>query len=270
MRDIAIPTERATAGGAHLSTKAGKVLLPVGVFALFLVAWQIFIHVAHVQPFIMPTPTSIWSSFTAQPAMFLSLGWHTTEEAAEGLAIALVLGTFISLLTFRNGTAVALARSYSAALMALPVVAVIPLANVYLGFTPTARVFVVAMATTPILVLYVIGGLARTDPGLIDSFRSCAASPMKTLWGAYLPSSLPALMSGLRVAVPAAFAVAVIAEFFGGSLNTLGTFIKSAALQSQVPQLWGASMMAFFYAIALFAVVLLADFLLVTRQRGLV
>jgi NitT/TauT family transport system permease protein len=268
MRDIAMPTDRSATSGTGLPTKVAKLLLPLGVFALFLVCWQIFIHVAHVQPFIMPTPTSVWSSFAAQPAMFLSLGWHTTEEAVEGLAIAVLLGVAIALLTFRRPTLVALARSYSAALMALPVVAVIPLANVYLGFTPTARVFVVVMATTPIIVLYAIGGLAGTESGLIDNFRSCGVGPIKTLWGAYLPSSLPAIMSGLRVAVPAAFAVAVIAEFFGGSLNTLGTFIKSAALQSQVPQLWGASMMAFLFAIALFAVVLLADSLLVARRRG--
>jgi NitT/TauT family transport system permease protein len=129
-------------------------------------------------------------------------------------------------------------------------------------------VVVVAVATTPIIVVYAIGGLAATDAGLVECFRSCAAGPVKTLWGAYLPSSLPSLMSGLRIAVPTTFAVAIIAEFFGGPLDTLGTFIKSAALQSQVAALWGASLTAFLFAIALFGAVLLADNVLMARRRG--
>jgi ABC-type nitrate/sulfonate/bicarbonate transport system permease component len=68
--------------------------------------------------------------------------------------------------------------------------------------------------------------------------------------------------------VPTTFAVAIIAEFFGGTLNTLGTFIKSAALQSHVADLWGASLTAFLFAFVLFAIVIAADTLLMGRRRG--
>jgi ABC-type nitrate/sulfonate/bicarbonate transport system permease component len=268
VRDIAIPGSGSSANRYRGVTRAAQLLLPVVVLAVFVVAWQVAIRAFHVQPFIMPPPSAIWSSFASQPSLFLTFGWNTTKEALSGLAISLATGVPIAALVFKRPGLVALTKTYSAALIAMPVVAVIPLANVYFGFTPSARVFVVVVATAPIIVIYTVSGLAGTDPGLVDCFRSCAAKPFKMLWGVYLPSALPSLMSGLRVAVPTTFAVAIIAEFFGGTLNTLGTFIKSAALQSHVADLWGASLTAFLFAIVLFAIVIAADTLLMGRRRG--
>src|SRR5207302_160058 len=128
---------------------------------------------------------------------------NTLGEALKGLLIGIVLGVAIAAATFQVRVLAETARAFSAALMAMPVLAVIPLADIFFGLAPSARIFVVALGTTPIMVVYTLSGLMATDAGLIETFRSCAASRKKMVFGLYLRSALPFIMSGLRIALPA-------------------------------------------------------------------
>lgn len=267
MTDTTAATVNRQGRGGRLLSKASRVLLPGAVLATLIIIWQLLIEAYHVKPFVMPKPTAIWASFMSQPGILFQYGLNTTHEAIEGLVISFVLGVCVAAATFKVSMLRSLARTYSAALISLPVVAVVPLANVFFGLEPASRVFVVTVATTPIIVVYTTAGLLATDPGLLESFRSCAARPRKLFFGLYLPSALPYIMSGLRVAVPTTFVVAIIAEFFGGQLNTLGTFIKSAQVQSHVADLWGAALMSFLFAAGLFALLVASESLLFSWKR---
>jgi ABC-type nitrate/sulfonate/bicarbonate transport system permease component len=235
---------------------------PIVLLVAFVVGWQLAIEAFNVKPFVMPKPTTIWDSFLAQPGVLFADGRNTLSEALKGLLIGLVLGVAIAAATFQVKVLAETARAYSAALMAMPVLAVIPLADIFFGLAPSARIFVVALGTTPIIVVYTLSGLMATDTGLIETFRSCAASQKKMVFGLYLRSALPFVMSGLRIALPASFAIAIIGEYFGGQLNTLGTLIKSTALETNISLLWGAALMAFFFAAVLYAALVIIDGLL--------
>jgi ABC-type nitrate/sulfonate/bicarbonate transport system permease component len=240
---------------------------PIVILVILVIGWQLTFDAANVQPFVMPKPIAVWQSFIASPGLFFKYGLNTLSESLQGLAIGVVVGVSVAALTFQSKLLAKFSRSYSAALMSLPVVAIIPLADVFFGLAPSARIFVVAVGTAPIMVVYTLTGLLSTDQGLVDVFRSCSAGRSRIIWRLYLPSSLPFVMSGLKIALPSAFAIAIIAEFFGGPINTLGTFIQSAAVQSHVADLWGAALMAFIFAAILFGLLGVLDWALVGRHR---
>lgn len=232
---------------------------PVATVAALILLWQFWVTAAGIKPFVLPTPVAVWDEFIGRPAFFFGLGVNTLREAMGGLVFGCVAGTVTALAVFRLKGLSQVAEALAAALLALPMVALVPLSNVFFGLTPSSRIFVVAVAVYPIAVSFLLAGLRETDRGLIDAFRSMSVSPMKTMLALYVPSMLPSAMSALRVAVPTAFSIAIVAEFFGGELNTLGTFIKSTAVQSRVADMWGAAVVAFLFALVLYLVLSLVD-----------
>ncbi|MGW9264350.1 ABC transporter permease [Gordonia terrae] len=225
---------------------------PMGVVVVALLGWELWVEAAGIKPFILPTPTGIWEAFAERPVFFLDLGLHTLAEALAGLVIGSVTGAISALVAFRIRALDQTAEVACAAMLALPMVALVPISNVFFGLTPSSRIFVVSVAVFPIVLSFLLRGLRDTDPGLVEVFRSMSISPARTVRDLYLPSMLPACMSALRVALPTAFSIAIVAEFFGGELNTLGTFIKSSAVQSRVADTWGAAFVAFVFAVVLY------------------
>jgi NitT/TauT family transport system permease protein len=232
---------------------------PAVTVTALIVLWQMGVTAAGIKPFVLPTPLAVWETFVERPAFFVGLGLNTLREALLGLAFGCTAGTVTALAVFRLKGLSRVTEAAAAALLALPMVALVPLSNVFFGLTPSSRIFVVVVAVYPIAVSFLLAGLRATDRGLIDAFRSMAVSPMKTALGLYVPSMLPSAMSALRVAVPTAFSIAIVAEFFGGELTTLGTFIKSTAVQSRVADMWGAALVAFLFALVLYLGLSLVD-----------
>lgn len=230
----------------------------VTVVALILL-WQVWVTAAGIKPFVLPAPTAVWETFIERPAFFFGLGVNTLGEALGGLVFGCAAGTLTALGVFRLKGLSRVAEAGAAALLALPMVALVPLSNVFFGLTASSRIFVVAVAVYPIAVSFLLGGLRSTDRGLIEAFRSMSVPPVKTALTLYVPSMMPSAMSALRVAVPTAFSIAIIAEFFGGELTTLGTFIKSTAVQSRVADMWGAALVAFLFALVLYLALSLLD-----------
>lgn len=236
-----------------------RVLVPVALIACLLVLWELFVVVRGVQEFVLPKPTAILGAFTSKPTVFLRYGWNTLKEALGGLAVGFVIGAAAALVTHRSLWASRLLGVYSTAAMSLPIVALIPLANIFLGQTTKSRIAVVVVATAPIFVVYVGKGLRAVDPGLLEMFSSLSASLPRRIWSLYSPSAVPFVMSGLRVATPTAYTVAILAEYFGGPLNTLGSFMKSSSVLVRVDDVWGSVFVAFFFSTAIFLVLAAID-----------
>ncbi|CAN5530262.1 ABC transporter permease [soil metagenome] len=252
------PARVAFRGSSPLRT-ALMYLGPVATVVALVLLWQVWVTAAGIKPFVLPTPIAVWENFIERPSFFVGLGLNTLREALFGLLIGCAAGTVTALTVFRITGLSRMAEAVAAALLALPMVALVPLSNVFFGLTASSRIFVVAVAVYPIAVSFLIAGLRDTDRGLIDAFRSMSLSPLKTILGLYVPSMLPSAMSALRVAVPTAFSIAIVAEFFGGELTTLGTFIKSTAVQSRVADMWGAALVAFLFALVLYLALSLID-----------
>src|SRR5947209_3439229 len=100
-------------------------------------------------------------------------------------------------------------------------------------------------------------GLLSVAPQSLELMRSYAASEQQIFWKLRLPSSLPMTFTALRACATLAMIGAVVSEFFGGPVKSLGVYIKSTASLFQTRQAWSAILVAcalgllFYFAVAL-------------------
>ena len=86
-----------------------------------------------------------------------------------------------------------------------------------------------------------LAGLRDVEERALDVFRTLHASRWETFWRLRVPSSLPFLFAGLRIALPLSIVGATVAEFAAaGQQAGLGALIQIAASQANLPIIWSS------------------------------
>jgi ABC-type nitrate/sulfonate/bicarbonate transport system permease component len=219
-------TEDAPAGPRSLWSRFAATTLPVkiagGVFLLAVaeVAVRLF------APAYVSRPSGVFRVLPqtlSNPAV-LSGAATTLGAVLEGSVVALISGTVVGLAMGRIRLVDRLLRLYVDGLSAMPMVAIVPLFTIWLGFTSAARLATVIFAAFFPIAINMGSGARSVPQGYLEVARSCRASAWHILFGVTLPASLPYLLSGIRLALGRALVGAVIAEFYV-SVDGLGYFI---------------------------------------------
>jgi len=119
------------------------------------------------------------------------------------------------------------ATHYIVASQVVPKLALGPLFIIWFGFGLTPTVAITALICFFPLMENTLTGLSRVDPARRELFRMLGASRLQTLLRLTLPSALPVILAGFRVAVVLALVGAVVGEFIGGRAG-LGASIIAA------------------------------------------
>jgi putative hydroxymethylpyrimidine transport system permease protein len=217
---------------------------------LLVAAWQVFVWLTAVPPFLLPAPGRVAQALWARADTIAGHALVTGAEMLAGLALGALLGGALALtLTAFRG-----ARRWLLPLLlvsqAIPVFAIAPLLTLWFGFGMASKV---VMAT--IIIFFPVAtafqdGLRRTDPGLLDLAHTMGASPFAVLWRVRVPAALPALASGLRVAAGVAPIAAIVGEWVGASAG-LGYLMLHANGRSQTDVMFAALFVLALMALAL-------------------
>jgi len=148
-------------------------------------------------------------------------GWALGLAIAAGLAIPLgiVIGSFP--LLYRAS------RVLIEFLRPIPSVALIPLAILIYGTGLQSKVFLAAFASFWQLFVQVLYGVQDVDPVATDTARSFGYSRVQRLWRVTLPSAVPYIATGLRIASAVSLILCITAELIIGSAG-LGRSINLA------------------------------------------
>ena len=121
-----------------------------------------------------------------------------------------------------------------AAIAVVPIVAVTPILNTMFGASSQfGRVAVAAIASFVPVFINVLRGLRQTRPVHRDLLRASGATGGQTFRLLTLPTAVPYLMTGLRIAASLAVISALVAEYFGGPSDGIGTAIATYAKSGQ-------------------------------------
>lgn len=239
------------------------LLFGVGGLAL----WQLVTTVAGVPSFLLPTPSAIAREFTANFDRILDASRATGANALLGLLVGGVLGIVAAMLAVRFHPVDGLLTPLAAAAAAIPIVALAPLLNsMYSTTTDTPRRMVVTIVVFFPMFVSTARGLRQVPQVHTDLMTSYAAGGWQITRTVRLPAALPHLFTGLRIAAPGAVIAAVIAEYFGGLQNGLGSRITSAAANTAYPRAWAYVVGAMLVGLLFLAAVLLLE-LLTRRPR---
>jgi NitT/TauT family transport system permease protein len=192
--------------------KTGTSLVGVVVFLLI---WQIGVAVGRVPAYLLPAPSEILLTFVNNLGKLLSHGWITTYEMLLGyfLAVAIAIPLAIAITSSRRFDEFVTPTMLF--FQVVPKVAIAPLFLVWFGVGVTPKIYVAFLISFFPIVIDTAVGLRSMSAEMTDLARSMGASRLQVFTQFRLPTSLPYLFSGLKVAATLAVAGAVVGEYVG-------------------------------------------------------
>jgi NitT/TauT family transport system permease protein len=131
----------------------------------------------------------------------------------------------------------------------------------------TARQLVASLAVFVPVYVNTLKGLRQVRPVHRDLMRAHAATTWQTIGTVTLPTALPFIFTGVRIASSLAVIAAVIAEYFGGPIGGLGKSITTAAAGSNYPLAWAYVLGSIILGLVFYLAVLAVE-RWVLRNRG--
>lgn len=189
----------------------------------------------------------------------VSPSFYTFAEALIGYAIGCGLGALGAALASRSPAVASLLLPYAIASAWVPIVALAPLAIVWFGIGPGAKIATAALMTFFPTFIGTLRGLTSVDPRGLELRRSCAATEWQIFWKLRLPTSAPFMFTAFRVCTTLAMIGAIVGEFFGGRVKSLGVYIKTSASLFQTRQAWSAILVACALGLAFYLAVALVE-----------
>ncbi|PYE34024.1 NitT/TauT family transport system permease protein [Rhizobium sp. PP-F2F-G38] len=233
-----------------------KVAVPAIMLGLTLLAWEVYVRVNAVPPYILPAPSLVAQTLvkdwgTLYPALLVTL-----RITFSALILALIGGTVLAVLLVQSKWVELALYPYAVILQVTPIVAIAPLILVYVSSTQAAiMICAFLVAFFPIL-SNMVQGLKSVDHNLLNLYDLYGASRWQQLRLLKLPAALPYFMTGLKIGGGLSLIAAVVAEFAAGSAGA-GSGLAFRLLEAQyrlnIPRLFAALVLLSATGVAIFA-----------------
>jgi len=195
---------------------------------IILVLWEWYGR--RTNPILFTYPTAIGRAaldMLADGSLLQALG-QSLYVLSLGFALGTLGGGALGLLTGRSMVAAALLDIPVTALYATPMVALVPILVLWFGFGTSAKIVVVLLFTVFPVLINTRRGVREVDPRLVEVARAFCSTEYRLWIDLMLPSALPFVMTGIRLAIGRALIAVIVAEFYT-AISGLGYLIVSNA-----------------------------------------
>ncbi len=259
------PGELARAGPSR--ERFMRLSLPLATLALGIVAWELVVRLNDIPPYILPGPVLVARTLVADWAIL----WHallvTLTTTFEGLLLAVIGGIGLAILFNQSRLIEYSLYPYAVILQVTPVVAIAPLLLIYLPQQGAVLACAWIVAFFPVLANTTLG-LNSVDHNLRDLFELYGATRVQVLWRLKLPSALPYMLEGLKIAGGLSLIGAVVAEIAAGSAGAgsgLAFRIVELGYRLNIPRMFAALLLLSVTGIVIFGLLSLLAFLMLRR-----
>jgi NitT/TauT family transport system permease protein len=231
-----------------------RILAPAGVLALSIIAWDLVVRLNGIPPYILPSPGLVVSTLVADWPILWSSLLATLTTTVEGLVLAVAGGIGLAVLFNQSRLIEHSLYPYAVILQVTPVVAIAPLLLIYLPQPAAVLACAWIVAFFPVLANTTLG-LNSIDRNLADLFALYGASRGQVLWNLKLPSALPYILGGLRIAGGLSLIGAVVAEIAAGSAGAgsgLAYRIVESGYRLNIPRMFAALVLLSIAGIVIF------------------
>jgi NitT/TauT family transport system permease protein len=200
------------------------IAIPLAFIAMLLTIWEAVCRLTGVPAYLLPPPSAIGASLAEGWPLLLSSAWNTLFTALTALVVASLLASSLALLTALSPVIERAIQPVAVTLQVTPVIAVAPLVIIWAGLDHPERAVVVLATIVAFFPIFsgAVTGLKSADPDLERLFNLYGASRWQKLLRLRLPSAVPYLLEGHKVAAGLAVIGAVIGEFVAGSGGAQG------------------------------------------------
>ncbi len=272
----ALPRGGTAASGFHrrITNVAGR-WLPASLIVLgILGGWEAYVRVFDVQQWLLPAPSVIATTIGENVGLLARHTRVTLGEVVLGFGIALSGGVLLAVAIAMSRTLERAIYPFVIASQTVPIIVLAPLLLIWIGYGLFPKVIVVAVIAFFPVVVNTVDGLKSVDPDVVNLMRTFGANKRQIFFKIQVPSSLPFLFSGAKVAVAVSVIGAVVGEW-GGSSEGLGYLMIRSKPQFLTERVFAAMTILSLMGILLFALVGMVEKMVIPwwhnerRQRAL-
>ena len=210
------------------------LLVSIATIAALIALWAFAAWLKLVSPVFLPSPLAVLkSTYNLITVGFVdsTLAEHTGASLYRifgALSAAVVIGVPAGLAIAVSRVGKGILDPIVEFLRPLPPLAYLPLIIIWMGIGETSKITVIALAMLPPIIISTVSGVKSTSKDHLNAARSFGATRWQLLRHVILPSTVPSILTGVRIALGAGWSTLVAAELIAASRG-LGFMIQSAA-----------------------------------------
>jgi NitT/TauT family transport system permease protein len=244
-----------------------RLALPIIVLGIGVLIWEFMVRLKGIPPYVLPAPSLVFATLVSDwPVLSESLA-VTLVTTLEGFVLALIGGVGLALLFNLSRLVEYSLYPYAVIMQVTPVVAIAPLLLIYLPQQTAVLACAWIVAFFPVLSNTTLG-LNSVDHNLVDLFRLYGASRTQVLWRLKLPSALPYILGGVKIAGGLSLIGAVAAEIAAGAAGAgsgLAYRISESGYRLNIPRMFAALVLLSVVGILIYFALLFLSHLLLRR-----
>ena len=247
-------------------------LRPALVVVVLIGAWQGVVVFFSIPAWKLPAPSAIATEMVTSRALYLKHTWVTLEEVFLGFGVALGTGVLLATLIAYFRTFERSIYPFVIASQTIPIIVIAPLLLIWVGYGLAPKIIVVVLIAFFPITVNTVDGLKAVDADMVNLMRTLGASRRQVFTKVQMPTALPYLFSGVKIAVTFSVIGAVIGEWVGASAG-LGYLTRVSVPLFLTARSFGAVVILATMGISLFGSVALLERLLLpwyyTERRQL-
>ncbi|UCR88360.1 ABC transporter permease [Mycetocola spongiae] len=195
----------------------GGVLLPL----LILAAWQVASTSGLIPSSRLPTPAMVWEAgvnlaASGKLGLYIAI---SLQRVLIGFAVGAAAGLFLGAIVGLSRAGDILLAPTLGAIRAVPSLAWLPLLVLWMKLGESSKITLIAIGAFFPVYTTVSGALRHVDKNLVEAARAFGLNGVRLFTTVQLPAVIPAVISGLRLALAQAWLFLVAAELLGASMG---------------------------------------------------
>ncbi|MDJ0105296.1 ABC transporter permease [Rhodococcus sp. KBW08] len=243
-----------------------RVVAPVALASLVVLAWQIAVQVGGLQPTTLPSPTRVAEAAWQNRELLWLNTVPTLKATVIGLVVSMVaavlIATVLSFVPWLRGATLPLLI----AAQAIPIVVLAPLFVIWFGFGLGPKITLIVIATSLPMTIALTEGFLSADPDAAKLMKALGANRPKVFLRLQIPSALPFFFTGLRIVASYAVLAAIFAETAGAERG-LGIFMMSQKSSLRTDLVLAAVIISIAMGLVLFSLTYLLEALMMPWER---
>jgi NitT/TauT family transport system permease protein len=215
-----------------LKKKAAVLLVPLVIIGL----WKTGVSVFGLPPHVLPGPDIVAMKLleiTLSPLLWGHVS-TTLLEILAGFSAGVALGSLAGYGLAKSPTLETILSPFILIFQTAPKISLAPLFMLWFGLGLMSKAILIALVTFFPLMLNVMVGVRSVNPDYINLLRILHARASQRIFKVELMSSLPHLMTGLRVALVLSVTAAIIGEMMGAK-SGLGFLLMTGNEMYDIP-----------------------------------
>jgi len=224
-------------------------------------------HRAGMLPIFVPSPAQVVAEIVNSPRLVYENIGQTAWRAAVGYGIAAGIAMISASIAVLVRALYGPIYNLGVVLHSLPIIAMAPLLALWIGNGSQLQIVIAALASQFAMLVGTMQGLRAADASQRELMHVLSASGPQVLRYLLVPSALPYLFAGLKIAAPSAVLGAITAEWAGADRG-IGAMMLYALFAYDTPKVWLSVLLTCILAASGYAIWALIERIAIYWERG--